>query len=412
MIKLIKRADIFNHKFRFNVNGNKAVYTLEGGILSIVYYLLSMLVFFFNLYNTYSDNSPFFANQVLLRNLSKTEIIPKSAYDMAFGVYIADYLDSNIKILVPVDPNTFLNKKIEIFNSSYTFLPTFAYKDEVAGIAENCHPNPDFSQISVLINTICLNFNKPTYEQGGYIMSTGFEKKLETKISSDICELIDIREYYSLKLSNQLDVESYKKKCTEDLATNYNPVTIGLKFNSELLDITTDQGFSRFPLTKYQEYDYYSQKLIIKIELIKSTLITDPNSIYNFIPSTTSVFYSRSVTFDSTPKSIPDYSLDIRFTFVINEFENVISRSYNKIDNVLANILSVIQLIYLVMKFIMHFLSHNSLENEIIRSLYYEDSSEQTLANLIIKRNSALPIIRQSLLLNKQQCSKTFNTIF
>lgn len=405
MIKFIKRADIFNHKFHFNVNGNKAVYTLEGGVLSILYYTLSMMVFFFNMISTYSSNSPFFANQILLRNLSQTEIVPQADYNLAFGVYIADYVDANIKILVPIEPDKFMNKDIEMFNSYYTFIPTYKYRDEVAGFAENCYKNPDFSEPNILINTICLNFTKPTYEQGGYIMSTGFEYTLETKVNSGICEFIDIREYYKLLFSNQLDVEGYKKNCTQDLTTNYNPVTIGLKYNSDLLDIETIDGYNRFPLTKYQEYDYYSQKLRINIELTKNTIITDPNSIYNFFPSVKNVFYSKEITFNFLPKSIPDDNLDVRFKFVINEFENVINRSYNKIDNVLANILSVVQLIYIFFFCVMHFLSHNSLENEIIRSLYYEDPSEQTLADLIVRRNSALPIIRKSIISNKQQQS-------
>lgn len=402
MLKLLKKADIFDHKFQFNINGNRSVSTLEGGVISIIYFILGGIVFIFNMILTYSSDTPFFSNQVLLRNISKWESVRNSAYDFGFGVYKADYVNYNVELLVPIEPNDYF-KNIQVFSSNYTYIPSFSFKKSSAGSVSYCNTTIDLKQPNILMNALCYNFTNSSYIQGGTIMSSGFEYYLESKINSSVCEFINIKDYFKLIASNIKTPDQQRQECRESLSNSdqyQGALTIGFKFSSELLDINSELGYQTVILTKYLDLDYAFNNLEVTVLLSKNTIFTDQNKIYNFLPQLSNVFYSKSISFLTLPKS-GDVNFSMRVKFVLDEFETITNRSYNKLDNVLANILSVNQLIYILLKMIMATISYNSLENEIIRSLYYEDSSECPIKKLIFKRNSALPLIRKSLMHNK-----------
>jgi hypothetical protein len=376
-MKYIDVINLFKIHPNFNISGKTSISTLEGKVLSIFMYLISISIISYNFAQVYKENSPIIKSYEQIRNSSILENIRPEFFTEIYRFYNADWDIGLVQDLYLTD----LSKSV-FYKYNQTNFPEYNLDTTNIGTLENFDvPNDNFE------NQLKFNFDNLTeIVIGGNSLGKSNYIEYENFIRFDNCDL----SYNKSGLINTNENRNYDI-CLENL--NLKAFGISIDFTTQLLSPNLKDGFQTFALNKFKEYNPLKNDLQINYVITINELETDHSMIYSFGSSTKVFFYEKEMNFELIDRSNPDFS-QIYVTYNLGVKKNLIFRSYSKIDEVLAASLSILQVIYTILQLISNFLSKHAVEYEIINNWYYEANfspSNRGKKNSILSNGNIIP---------------------
>jgi hypothetical protein len=167
---------------------------------------------------------------------------------------------------------------------------------------------------------------------------------------------------------------------------------MGVYLDNSYINIDVPDGHSSYVDTNAYDVDL-GLDYTVSIVATKNTMMTDINTIYEFYPPKVDVFYTFATNIITKTRAVYDKDFNIKVEINLDNYEYIISRSYIKLDAVLANILSMYQILSMIGMTIHKFLSFGKVEYNVMKKLYHfpiDVPAEGKLPSMVIRLNDII----------------------
>jgi hypothetical protein len=354
---ILKYFDSFGEAPLLNINGQTHIKSAVGGFLSLASILFFLGILVYNFTNFLISNEPSAIVSRQYRNISEIENLPGNFFNFTFFVMRMDSTIHPLEIELKQSPITQITLDLNQ-NQSMTYVPL--------GQVVNCDKvqNSRFKsyvEIKKLFerlgeeNIKCNNFNpKFNISLGGSVLKSTQMKLIGGDIQFDLYQI------FGENCKNKTVLSAYSIK---------NSLRLGFFVENAYTNLTETYGSTNFIDISNYDVDL-SSDYSLDITVTKNIMYTDINPIYSFFPPQIDTYYIINKTY--TKKNRPEGETNFSFTLNISldDYQNSISRSYTKIDSVLANVLSITQIVTICCQYLNSIFSFGNIEYKIMKETY------------------------------------------
>lgn len=387
----LQKLDVFKREPSLTIKRMDSVSIIETIVFSMIFYCLAFSIIMYNFLDVYLQNKPIVQQSEEIRDLNSFEIIETSKLKLGITPNNArlSFDKASLEILHLKDPRI-LNIPLYNLNGNaeLAFIPTFYAKQTLnSKIMNGCSYLKDSENI-ISKNVICTEYFDKNTTIGGSPFSGGKSLSQLMELSIDFCNffnLLDLSfdpkiiENYIKNDLSQLEFFEYIQKgdfsyppknspLANDMFLNnytnfvnfysgentnfqledkdyiscdrnerkYQRFNLGILTSTDLLDPLRKEGYYEFLQSKRYEYNPYKNELYINIILTKVILKTDRSLFIGFGRVQTQIIYEQEIQFVEKPKILENNKLEVKIEYILNDRVKNVTRSYNKIDQILA----------------------------------------------------------------------------
>jgi hypothetical protein len=369
---IIKSFDSYEDIPQFNINGQTNMKSFLGGILSLTSLVFFLGILFYNFGLFISNNEPSAITTRQYRNTSEIEVLPKQFFNISLAM---------VNLGQRVTPSNLKSKSALFASAAIDLSKEQTLTTTPIGMFLNCSETTnqwfnDYQEVQTLFNLLgqgnglCSQLDpSKDLKVGGNILKSLSTNALRGAIQYDLCGAVG------------------PEACTNSTILNSLPATgLGILFENAYTNLTEELGFTNFLDLSNSDINL-GNDYIIEFTVTKNIMSTDINPIYSFVPNVESVFYTLTKTMTATQRPPRSKDLTVTINVLIDDYQYAISRSYIKIDSVLANVLSITQIIALVCQYINSFFSFAKIEYTMMTKLYEfpitDDRSPKEAHNMV-----------------------------
>ena len=364
--RFIKNLDFYGQPLSFNIKGKEDIRSFIGGISSLIYQLIFLVLFSSNFYSFAFNRTPIITVTNLFRSLENIETIPEDKF--LFLNFFSKFDVSGLK-----EPNlTTIQNANKIILSTYenTKNTMKSEKDEIGNLI-SCNSSPFFKDNLVIKNLSmkieskdnvdfakCFNFKNNTLSLGGDFIYGNIEKDISMTFTYNICDYLN---YSKCNITEK-----------SHLPSSLNGIYLINFLKNHYINYNNKNGFSEFYQNINTPIDF-DLDYFFEIKVKKVVISTDNNYIYNIIPNKVITTYIYSINTSTTPKK-PNtrYELfSLNYFITPDIYEDSVERSYLKFDGMLANIGSIMALFDFALNFLSDFFSEGKFEYKIFKDTFF-----------------------------------------
>jgi hypothetical protein len=333
--KLLRPIDMYGDIINFKIDGSNKTKSLFGGTLSLTTYIIYIAIVYYNI-QQFLKKDPQVTLYTQVRGIEVQESIPLN--DFKFLVNIIEYNDNGTLQLLKYKPSGNLFSLDDNINGSNDNLGNFticneslSYYDEYKNKFKKYGPDKFICNDAFENTTKNVNLGGTLFSDSNNTILSGYLK---------------------------LNVSSYSEH-----------KMVLFSIINKVPDIRTDEGYSKY---NHSIFDYYNGNNIfsVRIKVIKNTMNTDNNLIFNFIESNISIFYTYDIGVYTSYSRQNNDTLNVSIQFEMSNLEYIYQRSYLKFDALLANIFAMTSIVSMIFVIIHYVFNYGTMEYTLIKNLY------------------------------------------
>lgn len=368
----ILSIDNFGSNIQFTYKGGSKATSLLGGIMTILYYLASVLVFSYNLYLFIYHNDPIISFTSSYRNTREINNVSLLAFNSSF--FFFEENENGFPHLLNLDIKDYGIQHIagdiapEMIQRVET-IGNFVQCSSVSDIYNRKELNPYFGLVNIS-NMICVYLDEPHQQMGGNAFRFTTSHAYQGQFSLDLCS----------NFTDCMDEVSLAKRSESG---TYKMIAL---IENTYSNFTERKGFSTSFDTVLFDMDLIADYLIT-VTFTKNTMKTDFNVLFSFEPDDISIFYSTFIDIKPIDRVGPPNLMNFKYKIVFDTEEMLYFRSYTKIDIFLAAVFSVVQAMFVVLNFILAFFNYGYIEGIFANELTFFKKKENKEMIHIDKNN-------------------------
>jgi len=351
--------------------------TTTGGIFSVLTTFMIFAIMIFNVYNYFSNRIPLVISTDKFNADNPAEHFDLSNVNFASMFYLND----NYQQIKIQQINSFCKYlKIDYNNLSRT-------DDEIGWLVPCNKANTSFSKnMSYLVSnkmkqdvnyTTCFDKNDSinNVELGGDNVLTLQIRKLMFTSNYNICSVANSENCNSIDYLDKISV------------------IFSMFYRNFFFNMDLKEGYSEF-----LDYDssslFASNDMLVEMKIKKNIIYSDDNYLYSFYPVKKYEIFTVS-NLKLTPlkrNSLHPNLLTIYYYIDLDKYLKIYRREYTKLDQLLSNTLSIFSLFLFFFRNLTKFVEMGSVENYIMRKLYFFEPNKTDSPIIKIRRNKGFII--------------------
>jgi len=363
---VLKNIDIFGNIIGFKYENEDRIKSIFGGclticllIIAVIYIIISIHEWGANDFNLSVKTSTF------AKNLTYPDNFNSSFFGFRFGVLERhnDGLPTTLGELNPIGVSNIDNIRIASEPYLHEIQTTIGniincYKEEENTFITGLSKFEDKSFRDSFKNLLCSNISKQTNISIGSDFDTSKQiDYIETNLYFDVCQITK-----SCRDPNTLS--SVVKKDFRVL----------FSLDNQFFDKSAYDGYKTTTTTySYHRLDF-SKDLDIDVVVSKNVVFTDPNKLFNILPTYSTEFYSYQVDIRETTRvqQLENGAnvMTVKFVFRQSDREVFINREFKRIEDMTSDIATIIFAIYFVFKLILFFFKRGNLTLSLLNKIY------------------------------------------
>ena len=295
--RFIKNLDIYGRPLSFNIKGKEDVKSFIGGISSLLYQIVFLVIFLQNFYGFAFNRTPIITVNNLFRSLENFETITNDKF--LFSNFFSSHQSTGPK---KQNLTTIENGNSIILITHNSTKNSYKAESELVGNLTNCISNPLYKndkELKIFSEKIqsgenedflkCLSFKNDNFTVGGDLISANSKKEISMSFIYNLCDYLN---YSKCNITK-----------TSELPLSLQNIFLINFFKNYYINYKNINGYSEF----YQlistpidfDLDYFFEIKVKKVEIS-----TDNNYIYNIIPNKVNTTYIYSMKYSTMPKKL------------------------------------------------------------------------------------------------------------
>jgi hypothetical protein len=353
---VLKFVDAYEDSPRLNINGQTNLKTVIGGLLTLLSNLFFLGILIYNIVVFSTSNDPNATVTRQYRNTSQFEDLPYNLFNITtFLISVANGISP---LNLTLKSAGFVEVLIDVRSEEGVKVTPIGTFKKCSQVGEDYVRNGDINRLFHIMSAeeaYCSEFNKQAnLSLGGNTLAIGQEKDIGAQLTFDTCGY-------------------FGKNCTDrtflNTVSNFYRLSMGIFTQNAYTDLNAKQGYSTYFDTPVYSIDL-SKDYDLDIIVTKNTMETDINPIYDFFPPEVNIYYVFDVKFTERSRPVYDNNFNIYVTISLDNYEYKISRSYLKLDAMLANVMSITQIVSMLCMYINSAFATGNIEYEIFSKIY------------------------------------------